>query len=145
MLKGLSGYGLYGDLLSVYTKCRVLNCPSDDFTFPFVIKACSALGASGIGQQIHCVVLRKGYERNVVIMTSFIDFYARNVDIGIARKLFDRISDPDLVSWNALLSGYCFNGLDKEALGVLGKIQGMNIKPIVSTLASIIPACTQLG
>nr|KJB43706.1 hypothetical protein B456_007G212600 [Gossypium raimondii] len=145
MLKGLSSYGLYGDLLSVYTKCRVLNCPSDDFTFPFVIKACSALGASGIGQQIHCVVLRKGYERNVVIMTSFIDFYARNVDIGIARKLFDRISDPDLVSWNALLSGYCFNGLDKEALGVFGEIQGMNIKPNVSTLASIIPACTRLG
>ncbi|XVF17698.1 hypothetical protein REPUB_Repub10bG0146200 [Reevesia pubescens] len=145
MLKGLSNHGLYEDLLSVYLKCRILSCPSDDFTFPFVIKACSVLGASGIGKQIHCIVLRKGYERNIVIMTSFIDFYAKNADIGIARKLIDDISEPDLVSWNALVSGYCFNGLDKEAFRVFREIQGMDIKPNVSTLASIIPVCTRLG
>ncbi|KAK6258520.1 Pentatricopeptide repeat - like 10 [Theobroma cacao] len=144
MLKGLSNHGLYEDLLSVYLKCRVLNCPSDDFTFPFVIKACSALGAFGIGKQIHCIVLRKGYERNVVIMTSLIGFYAKNAAPSIARKLIDGISEPDLVAWNALLSGYCFNGLDKEALGVFMEIQGMYIKPNVSTLASIIPVCTRL-
>ncbi|XVE82789.1 hypothetical protein DITRI_Ditri16bG0033700 [Diplodiscus trichospermus] len=143
LLKGLSSHGLYEDVLSVYLKCRILNCPSDDFTFPFVIKACSALGASEIGRQIHCIVLRKGYERNVVIMTCFIDFYAKNAHIGIARKLIDGISEPDLVSWNALVSGYCFNGLDKEALGVFWEIRGMDIKPNMSTLASIIPACTR--
>ncbi|XWS45279.1 hypothetical protein CRYUN_Cryun15aG0123000 [Craigia yunnanensis] len=143
MLKGLSSHGLYEDVLSVYLKCRVLNCPSDDFTFPFVIKACSALGASGIGRQIHCIVLRKGYERNVVTMTSFIDFYAKNARIGIARKVIDGISEPDLVSWNALISGYCFNGLDKEALGLFREIQGMDIRPNVSTLASIIPVCAR--
>lgn len=143
MLKGLSGHGLHEDVLSVYRKCRVLSCPSDDFTFPFVIKAYSSLGAFEAGKQIHCIVLRKGYERNVVIMTSFIDFYAKNGHTGIARKLIDGISEPDLVSWNALLSGYCFNGLDKEALEVFREIQGMGIKPNVSTLASIIPVCTR--
>ncbi|XVF59424.1 hypothetical protein PTKIN_Ptkin07bG0274900 [Pterospermum kingtungense] len=143
MLKGLSGHGLHEDVLSVYLKCRVLNCPYDDFTFPFVIKACSALGAFEIGKQIHCIVLRKGYERNVVIMTSFIHLYAKNAHIGIARKLIDGISEPDLVSWNALVSGYCFNGLDKEALEVFREIKGMGIKPNVSTLASIIPLCTR--
>ncbi|KAK8479904.1 hypothetical protein V6N13_072268 [Hibiscus sabdariffa] len=145
MLKGLSNCGLYGNLLSVYLHCRFFSCPSDDFTFPFVIKACSALGASGFGKQIHCSVLRKGYEGNVVIMTCFIDFYARNFDVGAARKLFDKTPEPDLVSWNALVSGYCFNGLDKEALRVFREIQGMSIKPNVSTMASIIPACNRLG
>ncbi|OMP02025.1 hypothetical protein COLO4_11406 [Corchorus olitorius] len=145
MLKGLSDHGLFEDLLSVYVKCRVLNVPHDNFTFPFVIKACSALGAFGIGKQIHCIVLRNGYEGNVVVMTSFIDFYAKNASIGIARKLIDGISEPDLVSWNALLSGYCFSGLDDEAFGVIKEIQRMDMKPNVSTLASIIPVCTRLG
>ncbi|XVF15559.1 hypothetical protein REPUB_Repub09cG0164800 [Reevesia pubescens] len=57
----------------------------------------------------------------------------------MARKLIDEISEPDFVSWNALISGYCFNGLDNEALGVVKEIQGMDIKPNASTLASLIP------
>ncbi|KAL5754915.1 hypothetical protein ACOSP7_023135 [Xanthoceras sorbifolium] len=145
MITSLCGSGLYEDLLRVYLKCRVSGCPSDDFTFPSVIKACSLLGAFRIGREIHCVVFRTGFDKNVVIQTALVDFYAKNGDMGSARKLIDRMPQQDLISWNALIAGYSLNGLDQEALEAFGKLQSKCLKPSMSTLASVIPVCTRLG
>ncbi|GAB4846989.1 hypothetical protein Ancab_026001 [Ancistrocladus abbreviatus] len=62
--------------------------------------------------------------------------------VDIARSVLDRMSEPDLVAWNALISGYSLNGLDYEALKIVS-VKGL--KPNVSTLASIVPICTRLG
>ncbi|KAK3222279.1 hypothetical protein Dsin_009304 [Dipteronia sinensis] len=145
MIRNLCDSGLYEDLLCVYLKCRVSGCPSDGFTFPSVIKACSLLGDFRIGREIHCVVFRTGYEENVVILTALVGFYAKNGEMGSARKLIDRIPQPDLVSWNALIAGYSLNRLDQEAFEAFEQLLSKGLKPSVSTFASVIPVCTRLG
>ncbi|MBO8631257.1 hypothetical protein INO08_16265, partial [Staphylococcus aureus] len=62
-----------------------------------------------------------------------------------SRSVFDEISKRDLVSWNALLSGYSMNGQDKEAIEVFRQIRMMGLKPNVSTFFSIILVCTRRG
>ncbi|CAK7337665.1 unnamed protein product [Dovyalis caffra] len=145
MIRSLSKNGLHEHVLSVYKTCRVSNCPSDDFTFPFVIKGCSVLGAFRIGKEIHCVVLRNGYEQNVVIETTLIDFYGKIGCLGSARILIDRSPQPDLVSLNALISCYSLHAIDEEVFGVFKLIFLVGLKPNLSTLASVIPVCTRLG
>ncbi|KAF3438951.1 hypothetical protein FNV43_RR17226 [Rhamnella rubrinervis] len=144
MIRCLCHHGLYEDLLRVYLICRVSGCPSDDFTFPSVIKACAALGASGIGKEVHCIVFRRGYEKNIVIQTALVDFYAKCGCMRTAHELIDRISQPDLISLNALIAGYSLNGLDWDAFEVFRKIYVKDLKPNSSTIASIIPVCTRL-
>ncbi|CAL5369500.1 unnamed protein product [Camellia sinensis] len=144
-VRSLCNVGLFEDALSVYQKCRISGCPSDNFTFPFVIKACSALGALQIGKGLHCSVLRNGFGDNLVVQTALVDLYAKCDQMGSARRLLDRISQPDLVPWNALISGYSLNGLNEEVFHVFQEICAMGFKPNVSTLASTIPVCTRLG
>ncbi|PRQ47978.1 putative tetratricopeptide-like helical domain-containing protein [Rosa chinensis] len=145
LIRCLCNHGLYQDLFYVYMKSRLSGCPSDDFTFPFVIKACAALGAVKIGREVHGVVFRTGFEQNLVIQTSLVDFYARTGCVETARQVIDRIPQPDLVPWNALIAGYSFNGFDWEALEVFRKIVFSDLRPNLSTLASIVPVCTRLG
>ncbi|XP_002307262.3 putative pentatricopeptide repeat-containing protein At5g08490 [Populus trichocarpa] len=145
MIRSLSNNGLHENVLSVYKTCQVWNCLSDDFTFPFVIKACSVLGAFEIGKEIHCAVLRNGYERNVVIETALVDFYGKIGHLGTARSLIDRSPQPDLVSLNALISCYSFHGIDQPVFEVFKLIFAVGLKPNLSTLASVIPVCTRLG
>ncbi|WCJ41995.1 Pentatricopeptide repeat (PPR) superfamily protein [Euphorbia peplus] len=145
VIRGLSNLGLHENVLSVYRKSRALNCPSDDYTFPFVIKACSNLGEFQVLKLIHCVVLRNGFDRNVVIQTGLIDFYAKNGCLGVAQKLTDRIPQTDLIAWNALLSGYSYNGYDHEVFRVIEDVFSAGLKPNLSTLASLIPVCTRVG
>ncbi|CAI0553592.1 unnamed protein product [Linum tenue] len=145
ILRGLGNYGLYEDVLSVYKNCRALRCPSDDFTFPVVIKACTILGAFRKGEQIHGLVLKSGYGENVVVGTALVDFYAKSGFLGHARSLIDEIPQPDLVSLNALLAGYSLHGLDHEALEVFKRVFDLGLKPNSSTLATVIPVCSRSG
>lgn len=145
MIRWLCHYGLYDELLSLYLHCRFSGCPSDHFTFPSLIKACAALGATGTGKELHCVVLRTGFEKNLVIQTALVDFYAKSGCMSSARDVIDRMPEPDLVSWNALISGYSLNGLNWEAVDVFRQIFVKGLKPNLSTLASMIPVCTRLG
>ncbi|XP_043712606.1 pentatricopeptide repeat-containing protein At3g16610-like [Telopea speciosissima] len=145
MVRCLSNHGLFDDLLSIYTKCQKSGCRADNFTFPFVIKACSSLGDHRTGKGIHCNVLKKGFEYNLVVQTALLDMYAKVGDLETSRLVLDRIPQPDLVAWNALLAGYSLNGRYQEAIKVFQQIQIMGLNPNASTLASIIPVCTSLG
>ena len=122
IVRCLCNDGLFEDVLFVYQKCRISGCPSDNFTFPFVIKACSALGAVQIGKGIHCSLLRVGFGDNLIVQTALVDLYAKCGQMETARLVFDRMSQPDLVSWNALISGYSSNGLNNEVFEVFRKI-----------------------
>ncbi|PRQ38934.1 putative pentatricopeptide [Rosa chinensis] len=62
------------------------------------------------------------FEQNLVIQTSLVDFYARTGCVDTARQVIDRIPQPDLVPWNALIAGYSSNGFDWEALEVFREI-----------------------
>ncbi|CAI9272533.1 unnamed protein product [Lactuca saligna] len=143
-IRCLNDHKLYQNVLSVYKFCQSSSCPSDNFTFPFVLKACSAVNAVRNGKEIHCVILRTGFDQNVVVQTALVDFYAKNGDISIARKLHDEITQPDLVSWNALLSGYSFHGLNHEVIHLFNRIRLTDLNPNVSTFASLIPVCSRL-
>ncbi|RXI07165.1 hypothetical protein DVH24_026301 [Malus domestica] len=145
VIRYLSNHGLYHELLYVYLHSGASGCPSDDFTFPFVIKACAALAVIRTGKEVHGVVIRTGFEQNLVIQTALVDFYAKTGCMGMARQVIDRIPQPDLVAWNALIAGYSSNGLNWEAFDVFGEILVMNLKPNLSTLATVIPVCTRLG
>ncbi|CAN1190870.1 Pentatricopeptide repeat-containing protein At1g18485 [Linum perenne] len=141
MLRDLCNNCLYEDVLSAYRKFRASGCRSDDFTFPVVIKACSILGCFRSGEQLHGLVLRSGYGRNVVVKTALVDFYAKSGGLDNARLLFDEIPQPDLVSLNALLAGYSLHKLDEEALEIFKRVFLLGLKPNSSTLAAVIPVC----
>ncbi|XP_017239746.1 pentatricopeptide repeat-containing protein At3g16610 [Daucus carota subsp. sativus] len=145
LVRSLCDHGLYEDVLYVYKRCQLYGCPSDNYTFPFVIKACSCLGSVRIGEGVHCKVWRSGFGGNVFVQTGLVDFYAKIGEMGKARLLFDDMSERDLVSWNALISGYSLHGFCDEAFEVFKKIGLMGLKPNVSTLASVLPVCSRLG
>ncbi|PIN10100.1 hypothetical protein CDL12_17317 [Handroanthus impetiginosus] len=145
VLRGLSDNGLFEDVVFVYQKCRSSGFPSDNYTYPFAIKACAALCDVRVGNMMHSVVLRTGFGVNMVVQTALLDFYSKVGEMGSACKLFDEISEPDLVSWNALISGYAVNGLDFEVLKVFKDIHVKGLKPNASTLATVFPVCSHVG
>ncbi|KNA09538.1 hypothetical protein SOVF_152640 [Spinacia oleracea] len=145
IIKHLCSLGLYQDVISVYKTCKYFGTSDGNYTFPYVFKACSVLCDVELGKEIHGVVIRTGFGTNVFVQTALVDFYSKIGRMDIARLVFDKMSEWDMVSWNALISGYSFNGFDYEALKVLQDLWGKGVKPNVTTLASIFPVCTRLG
>lgn len=53
--------------------------------------------------------------------------------------------EHDMISWNALISGYAHHGLYEEALEQFFKMQFDDMRPDQFTFASILSTCANIG
>ncbi|KAJ4960824.1 hypothetical protein NE237_020734 [Protea cynaroides] len=134
-------------LQSIFLYRRMLDdgrVAPDKHTFPFVLKACAFLFAVSEGQQIHAHIVKLGLDTDTYVSNSLIHFYAGCGRLGLARKVFDRMSDRSLVSWNVIIDGYAQFGESVTALQLF--IEAQNLFQVDGfTLQSIICACADLG
>ncbi|XP_059301377.1 putative pentatricopeptide repeat-containing protein At1g10330 isoform X2 [Lycium ferocissimum] len=82
-------------------------------TFPSLSKAAVYFPpclASYIGKNLHSQVLRRGVLGDPYVCTSFIGLYSHAGELGCARKVFDEIPEPCVVSYNAMLDACGKNG-----------------------------------
>lgn len=99
----------------------------DEYTFTSVLKACAGLTQVLEGQKVHCLVTKYGGESNLFVRNSLIDLYFKVGCNCIAQKLFDEMTVRDVVSWNTLISGYCFGGMVDKARMVFNEMMEKNL------------------
>lgn len=89
----------------------------DNFTYPFLLKACSGPCSFQMVQMIHTHVLKFGFSADIFVPNSLIDSYCKCGLVGVssARKLFVFMEGKDIVSWNSMISGFIKGGELKEA------------------------------
>ncbi|XP_073525554.1 uncharacterized protein [Phyllobates terribilis] len=118
------------------------NVQPDWYTFPPLLKACSNLFD---GKRIHSLILKLGFIWDVYIAASLIHVYSRFGHVTSAQHLFDKMPTRDPASWNAMISGFCLNNGAEEALNTLMEMrrEGIRLDPV--TVASVLPACVEVG
>ncbi|XP_050223681.1 pentatricopeptide repeat-containing protein At3g03580 [Mercurialis annua] len=141
IIRALTHNGMYSKALDFYSKMREFNIRPDTYTFPSVINACAALGDFGIGIMVHEHVMEMGFGFDLYIGNALVDMYARFGDLINARKVFDEMSQRDIVSWNSLISGFSANGYWVEALEVYYQLRMDGLRFDCFTISSVLPAC----
>ncbi|KAK6283787.1 hypothetical protein POUND7_002739 [Theobroma cacao] len=121
------------------------NISPSNYTFSAVVKCCADLMAFNIGKTVHCHVLSCGYSLDSYVQAALVSFYAKSGDLGVARKVFDKMPEKTVVAWNSMISGYEQNGFGKEAIGLFYLMQDSGVKPDSTTFVCLLSACAQLG
>ncbi|GFQ04492.1 pentatricopeptide repeat-containing protein at1g08070 [Phtheirospermum japonicum] len=145
MIRGYSLSSFPSLSLHFYVNMLFFGLRPNSYTFPFLLKSCANLITASTGKQIHGHVFKFGLENDVYVHTSLINMYARHRSLDDARKVFDKIPNRDVVSWNAMISGYAQVGRHDEALSLFGEMRRMKINPDTSTLLSVLSACARTG
>ncbi|WCJ25693.1 Pentatricopeptide repeat (PPR) superfamily protein [Euphorbia peplus] len=96
--------------ISMYPQMERLGTRPDNYTFSFLLKACTRLRWGKTGSCVHGKVVKYGVLENRFVRNSLIYFHANCGDLGIARLIFDESGDNDVVSWSALTAGYARRG-----------------------------------
>lgn len=109
-----------------------------------MLKACAYLFALSEGEQTHAHVLKHGFGSDVYVNNSLIHFYASCGHSESARKLFDKMPERSLVSWNAIIHALVQIGEFDEALHMFVKMKP-SFEPDGYTVQSVIDACAGLG
>ncbi|XP_057852255.2 pentatricopeptide repeat-containing protein At3g12770 [Cryptomeria japonica] len=144
----IAGYAQNGDLnefLVLFHRLSPGGVMPNVVTLVSILPVCGDLKALVEGKGIHCYIIKKGFDVDVCVMTALVAMYAKCGDTETARQLFDKMSRRDLVSWNALMSGYVQNGHAGDALTLFNQLQAANVKPDSATVVIVLSACAHLG
>ncbi|KAJ0105058.1 hypothetical protein Patl1_18023 [Pistacia atlantica] len=87
----------------------VSNCAQD------VLRACSALAFKSRGMEIHGLAVKLALDADTFLGGAIVDMYGKCGDLESAQKVFSGLPSRDLISWNALISGYSQNECAVEA------------------------------
>lgn len=82
----------------------------DNFTFPFLLKACTKLSSLSLANQIHGKILRVGFESDNFVRNSLINLHANCGDLKAANLFFQGSAKEDVVAWSSLIAGYARRG-----------------------------------
>lgn len=79
------------------------------------------------------------------VLNSLIHLYGECGEVGKARKLFDKMSERNLVSWTCLIGGYAKSEKVEEAVALFFEMIEEGIVPNSVTMVSVISACAKSG
>uniref|UniRef100_A0A7N2R7B5 Pentatricopeptide repeat-containing protein n=2 Tax=Quercus lobata TaxID=97700 RepID=A0A7N2R7B5_QUELO len=133
--------GLFYSALLLYKTMRRLGVAHDSFTFPIVNQAVSSLQSDVMyGEMVHCVSTKMGFGFDVYFCNTMIEVYLKCGCVDYARKLFDAMSQRDLVSWTSMISGYVGEGSVGSAF-ILFQEMMVKSEPNSVTLMAMLQAC----
>ncbi|KAG0453776.1 hypothetical protein HPP92_025080 [Vanilla planifolia] len=87
-------------------------------TFSHLIKVCTQIPATGMGESVHGQVRKMGFGCHLVVQTGLINFYTVSNRVEESRRVFDEMSVRDAFSWNTMIF-CCVNCGDMETANEL--------------------------
>lgn len=117
----------------------------DHFVFSIVLKACSGLEDWEAGRQVHGCIIKLGMDSDVSAGTPIVDFYVKCGSMGDACKAFDQISQPNEVTWSAIITGYAQLGRFEECLEIFRYLRSGGVVLNSFIYTSLFQVCAALA
>lgn len=130
---------------------RRLGWRPDEYTLPFVLKACGEIPSYKRGASVHAVVCGDGFASNVFVCNALVAMYGRCGGLDDARRMFDEMSERgvgDVISWNSIVTAYVQSGDPRTALKLFVRMTGSCefwLRPDAVSLVNVLPACASAG
>ncbi|KAK8938677.1 Pentatricopeptide repeat-containing protein [Platanthera zijinensis] len=145
LLRGHAHHSPLEESLSFYSQMRLAGVNPLACNLTYLLKSCGDRFDLERGREVHCQLISNGFSSNLQAMTSVINMYAKCREVEDARKMFDRMPERDLVTWNTLVAGYAQNWLAGEALELVAGMRESGQRPDSITIVSVLPACADAG
>lgn len=145
LIAGCLSVGRYEAAIAIIRGMFSVGFDPNTYTYSSILTMCGELTAVNWGQETHCHAMRHGVDCGLVIGSSLIDMYAKCGHLGNARNIFDVLPNKNLISWNAMMTGYTRHGFGKEALDIYNSMVEEGVKPDDVTFIGVLSACVDIG
>ncbi|XP_021277027.1 pentatricopeptide repeat-containing protein At2g22070-like [Herrania umbratica] len=145
MIVGYAQNGKEEDALNLFGKMLLEGVNPDNFTISSVVSSCARLASLCHGQVVHGKAILLGVDDDLLVSSALVDMYCK---CGVTRDawvVFDMIPSRNVISWNAMITGYAQNGQDLYALALYEKLLQENLKPDSITFVAVLSACNHAG
>ncbi|CAG7910468.1 unnamed protein product [Brassica rapa] len=145
MIDGLVRNKEMNKALELFREMQMENVSVNEFTAVCVLSACSDLGALELGRWVHSFVESQRIKLSNFVGNALINMYSRCGDINEAKRVFKRMVDKDVVSYNTIISGLAMHGESFEAIKEFRDMVNRGFRPNQVSLVALLNACSHGG
>lgn len=98
MIRAYSNGGQFIKVLVMYSLMLRWGVSPNNYTYPFVLKACGSRVSVVMGRLVHGHVLKSGFELDVYVEAGLVDMYAKCGEVEDGRRVFDGMTQRDVVA-----------------------------------------------
>ncbi|XVF12705.1 hypothetical protein REPUB_Repub08aG0142600 [Reevesia pubescens] len=131
--------------IQLFSEMQTSNMRPDIYTIGIILPACSRSATIERGKQVHAHSVRCGYDADVYIGAALVDMYAKCGSLQHALLAYNRISDPNLVSHNAMLTAYAMHGHGEDGVAFFRRMIANGFRPDHVTFLSALSSCVHVG
>ncbi|XP_062098447.1 pentatricopeptide repeat-containing protein At4g19191, mitochondrial isoform X2 [Humulus lupulus] len=123
--------------LILYRQMKQNGVEPNNFTFPFVAKACSKLSYIRLSQMVHTHVVKSSFQLDVFVQTAVVDMYVKCSQFGVAYTVFEKMTMRDVAAWNSMIVGFAQSGFLDKVLCLFFQMMFSGIRPDTVTVLGL--------
>ncbi|KAF6140206.1 hypothetical protein GIB67_000254 [Kingdonia uniflora] len=99
-----------------------------------------------LGKLVHTHLIKTCSHQPLFLQNNLVNMYCKCGKLDNARKVFDRMLEPDVISWNSLVSGYSQLGLYEKSINVFKEARrDSRVELDKFSYASALCVCSRTG
>ncbi|KAL8464479.1 hypothetical protein ACS0TY_034125 [Phlomoides rotata] len=106
MISGCSQSGKNEEAVNLLIEMYREGVTPTQSTYPCAVIAAANIGSLGLGRSVHACAMKILGNPGLFLANSLISFYAKCGSMKDSRLVFDKMSERNVVSWNALICGF---------------------------------------
>ncbi|KAK4350560.1 hypothetical protein RND71_029873 [Anisodus tanguticus] len=130
----------FRDAFSLFKDMINSEIKPDNFTFACLLRASSENFDVHSLRVLHGAVVLSGLQWDFICCSQLVSAYSKLGCVADASKVFDGITEPDLVLWNSMISGYGCIGELLKGLELFSRMQKMGMRPDEYTMVGLVIA-----
>ncbi|KAI3769154.1 hypothetical protein L6452_00254 [Arctium lappa] len=143
MISNYANHRLEANAMQIFALSFNKNVRPTEFTLSSVVSCAAVFLAAVQGTQLHSLVVKLGFEHDLVVSSSLVEMYSKYGSIDAAKIIFDEMEVKDLISWNTMISGLACTGKTVESLNLFEELLKTGLQPDEVTLSAVLSACNR--
>ncbi|KDP35246.1 hypothetical protein JCGZ_09405 [Jatropha curcas] len=145
MTAGYMQNSLDREAVKLFIEMTRLGEMPDGFACTSILTSCGSLDSLELGRQVHAYSIKANLQFDIFLKNGLIDMYAKCGALNDARRVFDVMTNHNVVSYNALIEGYSSSNKLFEAMNLFHDMRLKMLPPSLLTFVSLLGVSAALS
>eukprot|EP00250_Pteridium_aquilinum_P002612 c12835_g1_i1 orf=69-947(+) len=114
---------------------------SSNNAFYQILQRCINTNDRTAGRYIHNLIVQYGLDCEVFLGCHLIRMFTAFDSLSEARQVFDKMSEPNVYTWRAIISSYCKLSQNEVAIELFWYMQKKDVTPNAHIFVAVLEAC----
>ncbi|CAN1825401.1 Pentatricopeptide repeat-containing protein At3g58590 [Linum perenne] len=138
--------GHYKEVIELFRHMLMIEIHPDNYTYVSLLSVCSKLCMVTLGSTTHALLVKTNFSAcDAFVGNILIDMYGRCGEFQSSLKVFNDMTEKNLITWTVLISALGNNGRAYDAIKVFKQMESIGHKPDKVAFTAVFTACKHGG